>query len=539
MASTNHSLVKDEKSLVQIESGPRPPLGRKRRSRADSRSKSTRRTPKVVEENFPPFKEWTGVLLFVSIPGLMLTVSKLTETPIPKPILYGVAALLGFFLVMRAYYSVELVLAVALIYFPFSKIFVIPIAPGLNGTNVFLLLVLAAGFFKAQRDREPLINMIPGTKVVIFFAILSAYSAVTLTLLPGGFAYFKGGAWYNYKAWVDQFILYFVALSVVRDREFAKRIVLYIAIGSILVILFSVEEMIDKMGLSDLDRSRVRGPHLQPNNFGGFIAYTLLPIASLFLVYINRPKAWTITPYMLLALKILITTFSRGAYLAMALGGLTTGFLRGKAFFVSWGVLGVIVILMFPSVLPESVLSRLGTTGESVSTSDQQLDKSSQTRLIMWEAATQMTTESPVFGKGFGAFPFLKSGYTDQYVKESDPHSMYFYLVSQMGIPVLVLFLLFLLNMFEMGRKLSKNSDDEFVRAVGIGGAGMAVCMAVVNIFGSRFVNIDFTCYFFVYYVAMQVLHNEQLELDKIVKKKKKKKKSRKLPKPVARKGTL
>lgn len=534
MASTNHLLVNEKKSLVKVDERPNP-LGKKRRSPQEKRRRSPKKKKNFVDNSFPPFKEWAGVLLFVSIPGLMLTLSKLTGTPLPKPILYGVAALLGFFLVMRAYYSVELVLAVALVYFPFSKVFVIPIAPGLNGTNVFLLLVLAAGFFKAQRDREPLINMIPGTKIVLFFAILSAYSAVTLTFLPGGFAYFKGGAWYSYKAWLDQFILYFVALSVIRDREVAKRMVLYIVIGSILVILFSVEEMIDKMGLSDLDKSRVVGPHLQPNNFGGFVAYTLLPVASLFLVYINRLRAWAMAPYMLLALKILITTFSRGAYLAMALGGLTTGFFRGKAFFVSWGALAIIVVLMFPSVLPESVLSRLGTTGESVSTSDKKLDKSSQTRLIMWEAATEMAIESPVFGKGFGAFPLLKSGYTDQYVHESDPHSMYFYLLSQMGIPVLVLFLLFLLNMFVMGRKLAKYSDDQFIRAVGIGATGMAVCMAIVNIFGSRFVNIDFTCYFFVYYVIVQVFHNEQLEKKKI--EKKNKKKSRNFPKPVTQTG--
>lgn len=534
MASTNHSLVNDDKGLVKVDEKAST-RGQRRRASREKTTRSSKKKNSVVDNSFPPFKEWAGVLLFVSIPGLMLTISKLTATPIPKPILYGVAALLGFFLVMRAYYSVELVLAVALIYFPFSKIFVIPIAPGLNGTNVFLLLVLAAGFFKAQRDRAPLINMIPGTKVVLFFAILSAYSAVTLTFLPGGFSYFKGGAWYSYKAWLDQFILYFVALSVIREREVAKRMILYIVIGSVLVVLFSVEEMIDKMGLSDLDKSRVEGPHLQPNNFGGFVAYTLLPVASLFLIYINRLQAWAMTPYMLLALKILITTFSRGAYLAMALGGLTTGYLRGKVFFASWGVLGLVAILMFPSVLPESVLSRLGTTGESVSTSDKKLDKSSQTRLIMWEAATEMATESPVFGKGFGAFPLLKSGYTDQYVHESDPHSMYFYLISQMGIPVLVLFLLFLLNMFEMGRKLAKNSDDQFIRAVGIGAAGMAVCMTIVNLFGSRFVNIDFTCYFFVYYVVVQVFHNEQLEKEKI--EKKKKKKSRKLPQPVTTTG--
>ncbi|MDO6459859.1 O-antigen ligase family protein [Granulosicoccaceae sp. 1_MG-2023] len=481
-------------------------------------------------DSFPAFSTYRGVLMFLLAPTLMLLFSKLTGIPMPKPVLYGVAAALGFVLVLRAYYNVELILAVGILYFPFSKQFVVPIAPGLNGTNVFLILMLLAAFFQAQRNRISFLPMLPGTKIILAFFILSAGSALTLWLTPGGFAFFMDDIWYVYKAWLDQFILYFVALSIIRDREVAKRVVIYMAIGTFAVGLFTIPEMLEKTGVSNLDKARLGGPHDQPNNFGGFIAYTLLPVIALFIVYIRYWRAWLVLPYMGLSVKLLIMSFSRGAYLAMAAAGLLTGYLRGKAFLFFWLFLAVAMLAMFPSLIPESIVARISSTEQATSTSSQQLDKSSQTRLIMWEAAIEMTLEDPIIGKGFKAFPMLKDRYTDVYAHESDPHNMYLYVSSQMGIPAMVLFILMFLNMFEMGRKLSRN-EDPYIRAIGIGGAGVSACVAIVNIFGSRFINIEFTCYFLILYVVMQFLHKEQNE--QLAEKEKERRRKRKFATPV------
>ncbi len=529
MVSTNQSLVKLDDTLI---SDTRRQRRHQQKDRNKAHSRKNRRSVQTqTARTFPKYEDLRGVLLFFSLPVMIILLSSIFSTPIPKPLLYGIASLLGFYIVMRSYYSVELVLAVALLYFPFSKTYIIPIAPGLNGTNVFLVLVLMAAFFQAQRTRSSLIEIMSGSKIVFFFTLLSAYSAVTLTFMPGGFEYFKNDIWYVYKAWLDQFILYFVAHSVIRDRELAKRVIIYIVVGSLAVVFYSIPEMLEKMGNSDIDKMRVGGPHQQPNNFGGFIAYTILPVIALFIVYIKNIKAWLVAPYLLLSVKLLITSFSRGAYLAMALSGLLTGYLRGKAFVFYWLSIGLVLVLMFPSVIPQAVVDRLGNTEKNVSSSTQQLDKSSQTRLVMWEAAIEMTAENPFFGKGFKAFPLLKEQYTDSFVRESDPHNMYFYISSQMGIPALVLFLLIFLNMFEMGRKLARKSDDKFIRAAGIGGAGMAASMAIINVFGSRFINIDFTCYFLVYYVVLQVFFKELLESEK--QEKLKRKKQRNFPKAV------
>jgi len=297
----------------------------------------------------------------------------------------------------------------------------------------------------------------------------------------------------------------------------AKRCVVYMLIGSMLVVLFSVPEMLEKMGRSTIEKSRIEGPHMQSNNFGGFVAYTLLPLVAVFVVYIKDLRAWLLTPYFLITAKVLITTFSRGAYLAMVAGGLMAGWFKGRGFLAFWVTLALCFLLVFPSLIPESIVARMGvSTDEVVSSSasaEDKLDKSSSTRLVMWRAAAKMIVEDPVFGKGFKGFPLVKDDYVEIPVEESDPHSMYLYIGSQMGLPALALFLLILGYSFWLGRHLSQHETDKFIRAIGIGGASATACYAVVCIFGSRAVSLNFTAYFWAYLVVMQVIKQKQTEL--------------------------
>ena len=118
MVSTNQSLPLDKAV---------PKKGRKGlRNRGETRAKRRggqheERNGKVSLDSFPAFHTYRGVLLFLLAPTMLLLFSKITGMPMPRPVLYGVAAALGFILVLRAYYNVELILAVGILYFPFSK----------------------------------------------------------------------------------------------------------------------------------------------------------------------------------------------------------------------------------------------------------------------------------------------------------------------------------------------------------------------------------------------------------------------------------
>ena len=333
--------------------------------------------------------------------------------------------------------------------------------------------------------------------------------------LPGGRVYLLYNEILSFKAWLDQFIFYFIVLMCVRDVQTAKRCIIYTMIGAALVVLYSVPEMLDKAGRSTIDKSRIGGPHLQSNNFGGFVAYTVLPLIALFVVYIKDVRAWLLTPYFLLTIKILITTFSRGAYLAIVVGGFLIAWLKGKSFLAWWAGVVLTLILIFPSVIPDSILARMGTLSSgpsSAAPAEEKLDKSSLTRLILWRAGAKMIEESPWLGKGFKGFPLVVGEYTEVPVEENDPHSMYLYIGAQMGLPALSLFLVILGYSFWLGVYLSKNTEDRFVKVIGIGGASATACIAVVCIFGSRAVALNFTVYFWTFLVVMQVLRQKQIE---------------------------
>ncbi len=501
-------------SVAEVAAGAsrRKDKGHGNRSRKGERTRLRKQA--ILDSMVGGWPKWEGlkpVVYFMALPVLFGFMVVLAGDYMPKFVLYGVAALLGIYIAISAFRGVELVLAAMLFYMPFSTTYVIPIAPGINGTNMLLALGMGASIMRAAAERQFWLTWPKGTALVFMFAILSTLSGFTVTLLPDGLNYLLYTEILSYKGWIDQFVLYFIALSCIRDIETAKRMVVYMGMGTIFLVLYSVPEMLDRMGNSTIDKSRILGPHKQPNNFGGFVAYTLLPLVAVFMTYIKDIRAWLLTPYFLIAAKVLISTFSRGAYLAMAIGGFLAAYYKGKGFLIFWATLALCFLLAFPSLFPDTILSRFDSiTKSEVSTSqDQKLDDSSGNRLILWRAAGKMIVEDPFFGKGFKAFPYLKDSYTETQIVVSDPHNMYLYIASQMGLPALSLYLLIIAYSFHLGRVLSRNREDLFIRAIGIGGASATACYVVICMFGSRAVNLEFTVYFWTYLVCMQVIRQQ------------------------------
>ncbi|MFK7893663.1 MAG: O-antigen ligase family protein [Granulosicoccus sp.] len=465
-----------------------------------------------MANGWPSIDGLKPVFGFLVFPVLLLLGIMLTGGGWPPVVLYPIALCLGLYVAVSVFRGPELMLACLLVYLPFSKLFVIPLAPGVNGTNMLILLGLFAVVLQLGDSRLKPARLPAGAYLVLAFGLLTALSAFTITLIPGGRVFLLYGEILSYKAWLDQFVFYFIVLICIRDIEMAKRCFIYMLLGSMLVVLFTVPEMFEKMGRSSIEKSRLEGPQLQSNNFGGFVAYSVLPLAALFLVYIRDIRAWLLAPYLLLAAKMLIASFSRGAYLAILVGGLLAGWFRGKGFLAAWLSLILCVLLAFPSLIPEAIVTRMQTlTAEDAGSpaTEERLDKSSVNRLILWKAAVDMTAEDPVWGKGFKGFQLLKSDYTETTVRESDPHSMYLYISSQMGLPSLALFLAILGYSFYLGRQLSRHQEDRFIRAIGIGGAAATACLAVVCIFGSRAVSLSFSVYFWALLVIMQIIKRE------------------------------
>lgn len=446
-----------------------------------------------------------SIFKFLLFPALFAVLIVIVGVKLPKLALYGVAGLIGLAAMVRARKDPEILLALMLIYIPFAHLYAISIAPLVNGTNIFILICLFAGLASASNRGDSAFVAKPGFKLIVAWFVISSASLLTLVRTPGALSYTLGSELTQYTAWISQAGFYLAVYSLVKTRGQAKRAMVYVMFGTAIVVLFGLREVIEKAGLGSIEKQRLGGVFEQPNDFGGFIAYTFLPFVALFLFNMGKIKAWVLTPYFLVTIKVLITTFSRGAYVAFAVGGFVIGWMRGKAFLLGWGIFALALVAMFPQVLPDSVLDRLNQTGRSSKV--EKLDKSSEDRLILWDAAIEMTLENPFTGKGFKAFPYLKGQYTRIPVREGDPHNMYLYISSQMGVPALLLFLGFMAHLAWMGLMVYRKADDSFERVIGASMVAVIPCIAFINLFGSRMVGMSYVGYFYTMAVIVQVLY--------------------------------
>jgi O-antigen ligase len=140
-------------------------------------------------------------------------------------------------------------------------------------------------------------------------------------------------------------------------------------------------------------------------------------------------------------------------------------------------------------------------------------DASTNSRLVLWEAAAEMTVENPILGAGFMGFPLRKSQYTDVPVEETDPHNMYLFICTQMGIPALIVFLLLLFGFFRCSLLVYRTADDPFARVIGLGGLAMIAGVVAINMFGSRMVNSDVSGYFWIYFAVLVSMLRERDQL--------------------------
>ncbi len=454
-----------------------------------------------------------STLKFLAIPGLLAVAITAFGVRLPGIVLYGVAGVVAIALFLHTIRDPEWLLAITAIYLPLNKLFVVPIAPGVNGTNGVLVLLIFAWFLHRHRtpEREQGAKLRPpAAKLVRAYAFVTVFSIVTALFTLGTSTVF--GDIFAIKAWLDQFIVFFTFLGLVRDGNMARRIMVYMMLGSAVVLALGFQEWLDKRWLSSIDKARLLGPHLQPNDFGAFLAYSSAPFLALLMNNIRRVRIWLLTvPYLLPLAKILLATFSRGAYLGMAFAGLIAGYVRGKLFLAGSALLGLALLVAMPELIPDSLMARMSqTSNEEVM--GEELDKSSQTRLILWNAALDMTAQSPVFGWGFRSFPRLKSEFTEEPVHESDNHNMYLYLSSQMGVPAVVLFGLILWRMYSLGVRVYRQNRQPFARVIGMSACALVGATALINMFGSRMVDICVTVYF---WITLALVARLSMEVDK------------------------
>jgi len=243
---------------------------------------------------------------------------------------------------------------------------------------------------------------------------------------------------------------------------------------------------------------RHSGGATDPNALGLLCGAGIVVLLSL---AISRPERWRWAIGALLPLPIgLALSGSRSGFLVALLGSaavIALGSIRGR-FRVALvlAAFGLAVGMFLLRGSPGSLGGRLGQLFESA----RSLDDRTSSRPVLWRAAVQLFSESPVEGGGLGSFswrlPDLVEGRGNRLPMRDNPGSVYLQALAETGAIGLALTLLFVAAL--LGQALARRRDPE------ASGSAAALCAFVLAfLVGSHWLAPELSLLFFL--LAAQV----------------------------------
>jgi len=425
------------------------------------------------------------------------------EIALPQPIILAMGGfgLLGLLMVGLQYPEIPLYVLVA--YIPFSRLLVGNFgtqATAFNMTNILMGWVFMAHALRQMSRGQPLFQGTPLNRVILLFCLMGAAS-----LMRASWSY---GSWYagayiiELKRWLTPMGFYFLTLWVVRDRKVLKTVAVVVMIAVAMVSVMAIRDYM-YIGDDSFDEARVGGIVEHSNTLGAFFVYYMFLFLGFFLVYPKKKlKIWMLLIPFLMCFRGIMVTFSRGAYLACAFGGIAACFFRSKLLFLGVVMMGVFA-LANPWMLPSGIRFRLGQTvtnraafGEADLT--QTLEMSSALRIHIWRGAAQIIKDHPWWGVGYGAFPRFIGQYTQGVIGYMDAHNSYLLIGAEMGVPTLAIFLLLLFMAMWYTYWLYRHASDLSIKAIALGFLAGLCGLLVANMFGSRMDSQEAAGYFWV-----------------------------------------
>ncbi len=209
--------------------------------------------------------------------------------------------------------------------------------------------------------------------------------------------------------------------------------------------------------------TRVYSVFDNPNILAEFLALTL-PLAVA-LLFTSGSTAALLIPAILLMGSCLLVTYSRGGWVAAAIGVSVVLAARDRRILA---LALLVAIVAFP-LLPESVRTRAITAMTME-------DSSSRYRFTIWKSSLRMARDYWASGVGLGASAFscVYPAYEIAGTPAAHTHNLYLQVLVEMGVPGLMVFLW--LTVCFLGETWSARSSGGFVPAALAGGiAGQIV----------------------------------------------------------------
>src|SRR2546426_596127 len=280
-------------------------------------------------------------------------------------------------------------------------------------TEDFVLLVIGLSWLaKTAVNKE--LNLIARTP--LNWAILG-YVATNLVATMLGYMTGTIGSWSGYfyvLKYVEYFVIYYMAVNNLRDRDHAWRLVTAAFITAAIVSVIGLAQVPSGERVS----APFEGETGEPNTFGGYLLFMMAIAAGVALETQNlRRRVQCLALLGLMAVPFFFT-LSRASYLGLIPACFVIArYTTRRRFVVGLILFGVVLSPALLFVAPKAVKERVTYTfkeergSDTVRVGKVAFDPSTSARLMSFKAAFEGFAQRPVFGWGVTGFGFMDAQY--------------------------------------------------------------------------------------------------------------------------------
>jgi len=192
----------------------------------------------------------------------------------------------------------------------------------------------------------------------------------------------------------------------------------------------------------------VGGPGIDDSNTLGMHVATAAVAGAMLIFALRDWRRYAALAAVPLILNMVVLTGSRGAFLALFMGGLAIFALRPRENTRLFYALAIVGVLGFGAVASQTFWERMQTLQAAVGDSEEELDNSAAGRIAQVEAGIHMFGAHPL-GVGHRGFAVLSSIYLDPAFLDDTgaraSHNTFISALAEQGIPGAILYSLFIL----------------------------------------------------------------------------------------------
>ncbi len=395
--------------------------------------------------------------------------------------------------------SLRLLLAAAIFYIPNQSHFPDFSVTGLNLTNLLFIAIffLVVGH-KAPTKTAP----VPLKKEFVFFFLVLTWGFLVGQLHD---ATTTLADFQVLKNCITYMLFYFLAYHAVRDTKTIKFLFFVILFTTFVDAYLGLRQAMD-YGFNFNAARRVAAPFSwnssDANRSSAFYTiYLALMGVTAFYYRSSRTVRWAALVCLAFGIFVNFFTYSRQSYGILAALALILTFRRHALL----AVVVVMALLNYNLWLPHAVITRIDMTlqtkapppGESAASLNKQIAASSDGRFIIWGGAAKLIERNP-WGIGLNHFARDIGTYAPAYAHE-DANNYYVLCATEDGVLAPIAMILLMLGLYRLGRSVEKLGDDQDSKVYGFSLWLAVIAVALVNIYGSRFVDGNLMTNFWIF----------------------------------------